>query len=110
MDALKLRTSVCKPSLLREVFDSVVEEVCGRKFSTGRVSDVGAGGVSGAAWLAAAISSVDAEAHLHHLYEPRCIRTIQKVAAHRHPMHRTRVRFYLVDYTVEQMFDADPRL
>ena len=38
MDALKLRKDVSKPGLLRvvrEVFDAVVEEVCGRKFSTG---------------------------------------------------------------------------
>ncbi len=55
MDALKLRKGVSKPGLLREVFGSVVEEVCGRKFSTGRVSDVGASGVSGAERLAAAI-------------------------------------------------------
>ena len=55
MDTLKLRTSVSKPGLLREVFDSVVEEVCGRKFQRVALSDVGAGGVSGAARLAAAI-------------------------------------------------------
>ncbi len=35
MDALKLHKGVSKPGLLREVFDSVVEKVCGRKFSTG---------------------------------------------------------------------------
>ncbi len=38
MDALELRKDVSKPGLLRvvrEVFDAVVEEVCGRKFSTG---------------------------------------------------------------------------
>ena len=38
MGALKLRKDVSKPGLLRvvrEVFEGVVEEVCGRKFSTG---------------------------------------------------------------------------
>ena len=38
MEALKLRKDVSKPGLLRvvrEVFDAVVEEVGGRKFSTG---------------------------------------------------------------------------
>ena len=38
MDALKLRKDVSKPGLLRvarEVFDAVVEEVGGRKLSTG---------------------------------------------------------------------------
>ncbi len=38
MGALKLRKDVSKPGLLRvvrEVFEAVVEEVCGRKFSTG---------------------------------------------------------------------------
>ncbi len=37
MGALKLRKDVSKPGLLRvvrEVFEAVVEEVCGRKFST----------------------------------------------------------------------------
>ena len=38
MGALKLRKDVSKPGLLRvvrEVFEGVVEKVCGRKFSTG---------------------------------------------------------------------------
>ncbi len=35
MDVLKLHKSVSKPGLLREVFDSVVEEVCGRVFPMG---------------------------------------------------------------------------
>ena len=38
MGALKLRKDVSKPGLLRvvrEVFEAVVEKVCGRKFSTG---------------------------------------------------------------------------
>ncbi len=38
MGALKLRKDVSKPGLLRvvrEVFEEVVEEVCGREFSTG---------------------------------------------------------------------------
>ena len=38
MGALKLRKDVSKPGLLRVVrgvFEVVVEEVCGRKFSTG---------------------------------------------------------------------------
>ncbi len=83
MDALKLHKGVSKPSPLQEVFDSVVEEACGRKFSTGACLMSGAGGVSEAARLAAAICSVDAETsdgaevHLCHLYEPRCIRAIQ---------------------------------
>ncbi len=92
MDALKLRKGVSKPGLLREVFDLVVEEVCGRKFSTG------ARLTSGRKCICAICTSQDASARF------------RKEVAHRHPMHRTRVRFYLVDYAVEQMFDADPRL
>ncbi len=62
MDALKLRKDVSKPGLLRggrEVFDAVVEEVGGRKFSTSDSRMSGAGGVSGAARLAVAAWSID---------------------------------------------------
>ena len=60
MGALKLRKDVSKPGLLRVVrgvFEAVVEEVCGRKFSTGDclMSGPPPGGVSGAARLAAAV-------------------------------------------------------
>ena len=62
MEALKLRKDVSKPGLLRgvrEVFDAVVEEVGGRKFSTGDSRMSAAGGVSGAARLAVAAWSID---------------------------------------------------
>ena len=58
MGALKLCKDVSKPGLLRvvrEVFEAVVEEVCGRKFSTGDCLMSGSGGVSGEARLAAAV-------------------------------------------------------
>ncbi len=59
MGALKLRKDVSKPGLLRvvrEVFEAVVEKVCGRKFSTGDCLMSGRpGGVSGEARLAAAV-------------------------------------------------------
>ena len=65
MDALKLRKDVSKPSLLRvvrEVFDTVIEEVCGLEVFHRRLSDVGAGGVSGEARLAVAVWSIDTQA------------------------------------------------
>ena len=56
--ALKLRKDVSKPGLLRvvrEVFEAVVEGGMRAEVFHRRLSDVGSGGVSGAARLAAAV-------------------------------------------------------